>query len=297
MNNKMRCAEKMQQELQLFHCPLCGEAFTLVNEQRSLRCPHAHTFDIAKQGYVNLLTKAVHTHYDKQLFEARRRIIVGHQFFNPLMERIVNDIDKQMSSNMAQQSTILDLGCGEGSHLAAICDALSQQTSKQITGCGIDLAKPGIQLSAKHYPNQIWFVGDLAQPPYQKHSFQFLLNILSPSNYDAFDSLLESGGSVIKVIPGEHYLQELRRAFYGTARANYSNVETLRLFKEHYPESEMHHLYYTVQLDKAGLSDLLCMTPLTWNVPEPARQNFLNQETSIITCDFILLIGRKANKI
>ncbi|GAY74704.1 ribosomal RNA large subunit methyltransferase A [Sporolactobacillus inulinus] len=175
MNNKMRCAEKMQQELQLFHCPLCGEAFTLVNEQRSLRCPHAHTFDIAKQGYVNLLTKAVHTHYDKQLFEARRRIIVGHQFFNPLMERIVNDIDKQMSSNMAQQSTILDLGCGEGSHLAAICDALSQQTSKQITGCGIDLAKPGIQLSAKHYPNQIWFVGDLAQPPYQNTAFNFCL--------------------------------------------------------------------------------------------------------------------------
>ncbi|WP_139693871.1 putative RNA methyltransferase [Sporolactobacillus terrae] len=296
MNNKMRCAEQMQQELQHFRCPLCGEAFTLVNEQRSLRCPNTHTFDIAKQGYVNLLTKAVHTHYDKQLFEARRRIIVGHKFFNPLVKSIVNAIDEQMGSDKVQQSTILDLGCGEGSHLAAICDALSQQTSKQITGCGIDLAKPGIQLAAKHYPNQIWFVGDLARPPYQKHSFQFLLNILSPSNYDAFDSLLEYGGSVIKVIPGEHYLQELRHAFYSTSRATYSNVETLRLFKEHYPESEMHHLHYTVELDKAGLSDLLYMTPLTWNIPESTRQTFLNQETAIITCDLLLLIGRRSNK-
>ncbi|MGC4387892.1 putative RNA methyltransferase, partial [Streptococcus suis] len=37
---------------QFFACPHCGQALGL--DQSSLRCPNRHTFDIAKQGYVNL---------------------------------------------------------------------------------------------------------------------------------------------------------------------------------------------------------------------------------------------------
>ncbi len=37
---------------QFFACLHCGQALGL--DQSSLRCPNRHTFDIAKQGYVNL---------------------------------------------------------------------------------------------------------------------------------------------------------------------------------------------------------------------------------------------------
>lgn len=38
---------------QALRCPVCGGPLLLVG--RSLRCPKAHSFDLAKEGYVNLL--------------------------------------------------------------------------------------------------------------------------------------------------------------------------------------------------------------------------------------------------
>ena len=34
-------------------CPVCGGPLLLVG--RSLRCPKAHSFDLAREGYANLL--------------------------------------------------------------------------------------------------------------------------------------------------------------------------------------------------------------------------------------------------
>ena len=35
-------------------CPICGEKLNIVD--RSYLCPNRHSFDVARQGYVNLLT-------------------------------------------------------------------------------------------------------------------------------------------------------------------------------------------------------------------------------------------------
>ena len=43
----------------LFACPFCGEALTRAD--RTFRCVNGHTYDIAKEGYVNLLL-AQHRH-------------------------------------------------------------------------------------------------------------------------------------------------------------------------------------------------------------------------------------------
>ncbi|SFF99312.1 putative RNA methyltransferase [Sporolactobacillus nakayamae] len=289
MNKRTRCAERIHQKIYLLKCPICGKSLRVV-EQKSLICAQKHTFDLAKQGYVNLSTKQVHTHYGKTLFEARRKIIVDHGFFNPLIHILSEQIGKQL--NLPTDISILDLGCGEGSHLAKICQMLIHDASRSVTGCGIDIAKEGIQLASKYYPEQIWLVGDLAQPPFKERQFNLILNILSPSNYQTFDQMVKPGGYVIKVIPGSGYLKELRSSIYEHDKAQYSNADTRTLFTEHFPDTITQNIHYVAHLNREGIRDLIRMTPLAWNVSEEKRTQWLEKESADITCEFELLIGK-----
>ncbi|MFG1881755.1 putative RNA methyltransferase [Micromonospora sp. NPDC049102] len=63
-------------------CPVCGEtlAETTAGTARALRCPRGHTFDIARQGYVNLLTgRAPHVGDSAEMVAARADFLAaGH---------------------------------------------------------------------------------------------------------------------------------------------------------------------------------------------------------------------------
>ena len=108
----------------------------LVDHSR-LVCTENHSFDLSKQGYVNLAPQAHVTKYDKSLFEARKTVI-DSGFFNPLLDYMTTIISSELGNQ--QQSVILDAGCGEGSHLYKILS----QLAGNVAGVGIDLAKEGI---------------------------------------------------------------------------------------------------------------------------------------------------------
>ncbi|RNB74341.1 hypothetical protein EDM52_11950 [Brevibacillus invocatus] len=85
---------------------------------KSLLCSSGHCFDLAKQGYVNLLTCPNKTKYDSQLFEARQKVSISG-FFEPLISHISERIPHMMKPS-CDMIRMLDAGCGEGSHLTAI---------------------------------------------------------------------------------------------------------------------------------------------------------------------------------
>lgn len=171
----------MNENISLFACPICT-AQMQVREQGSLVCTANHSFDVAKQGYVNMMTHAATSKYSKELFESRKAII-DSGLYDLLEEKIAEKI--------ACAKTVLDTGCGEGSHLARIMSQL-----EDAFGVGIDIAKEGILTAARHYSEQIWCVGDLAKSPYSEASFDAILNILSPANYGEFKRLLTPGAAL-----------------------------------------------------------------------------------------------------
>ncbi|MFG2047207.1 putative RNA methyltransferase [Micromonospora sp. NPDC048935] len=58
--------------LDRLRCPVCGEPLGLTTDARALRCPRRHSFDIARQGYVNLLTgRAPHVGDTAEMVAAR----------------------------------------------------------------------------------------------------------------------------------------------------------------------------------------------------------------------------------
>lgn len=76
----------------VFKCPFCSSAIEIVG-LKSLVCSNNHTFDIAKQGYVNLMAHPITTKYDKELFESRK-IIADSGFFE-LLNKMMSELIKR----------------------------------------------------------------------------------------------------------------------------------------------------------------------------------------------------------
>jgi len=265
-------AALMNNNLSLFACPICQESMT-IQEQGRMVCSANHSFDIAKQGYINMLTHGAASKYSKELFESRKTVIDSG---------IYDEIEDKIIELIAPAQTVLDTGCGEGSHLARI------MAEKKGIGVGIDIAKEGILAASRHYPEQIWCVGDLSKSPFAKSSFDAILNMLSPANYEEFKRLLTPGGCVVKVVPQSRYLHELRAQLYADSdKESYSNDQIVARFKESFMEVSVKRITYTTPFATELISALLEMTPMGWHKKEGAAIR-LNE----ITIDVDILVGR-----
>ena len=265
-------AALMNNYLSLFACPICQESMT-IQEQGRMVCSANHSFDIAKQGYINMLTHGAASKYSKELFESRKTVIDSG---------IYDEIEDKIIELIAPAQTVLDTGCGEGSHLARI------MAEKKGIGVGIDIAKEGILAASRHYPEQIWCVGDLAKSPFAKSSFDAILNMLSPANYEEFKRLLTPGGCVVKVVPQSRYLHELRAQLYADSdKESYSNDQIVARFKESFMEVSVKRITYTTPFATELIPALLEMTPMGWHKKEGAAIR-LNE----ITIDVDILVGR-----
>lgn len=285
MTKKIKSAQFANEFKHVFQCPVCKSSMEVV-DFKSLVCRKNHSFDFAKQGYVNMLTRSVQSQYDKELFLARNQIIMESNLYSPLHEKLSEVIWKHSKESLM----VLDAGCGEGSHLKRIFDTYENEA---LTGIGLDISKEGVRMAASKYGEMIWLVGDLANSPIADHSIDVMLNILSPANYMEFKRILIPNGLIIKVVPRTYYLHELRQAHYDKEEAtNYRNDQTVTLFQQHFQLMDKIHLYYTKELTKTELSNLVQMSPLAWNSSKTERDLFINQDASKkITVDFDILVG------
>ncbi|WP_282937250.1 methyltransferase domain-containing protein [Paenibacillus sp. RC67] len=286
----MMSADVIAQYMEVFRCPICFGQMRMVHLQ-SLICTNQHCFDVSKQGYVNLLSRAFKTKYDKRMFESRRTICRSG-FFEPLNALISDTIIHRLRTN--ERTKVLDTGCGEGSLLTNIQEKINQNKTNPLLAVGIDISKEGISSAAAEYSNAIWCVADMANCPFADHQFNIILNILSPANYSEFQRMIAHDGLVIKVIPERDYLKELRDIYYeGSPKQFYSNDNTLDHFKENFELTDVESVRYQVTLDDTLIEPLLRMTPLSWGTTEERLHKVQEMNLQQITIDLTILYGKK----
>ncbi|RBP64495.1 23S rRNA m(1)G-748 methyltransferase [Alkalibaculum bacchi] len=283
---------KIKNNIKVFKCPICESSMEIV-EYNSLRCKKNHCFDLSKNGYINFLLHNVKTEYNRSMLESRN-IICKSGFFTPLIKKISEIITLQQIKS-SNKINILDIGCGEGSHLSQIIENISNG-SISYEGIGIDISKDGIHIASREYKECIWCVGDLTKNPFKNQSFDIILDVLSPSNYAEFNRILKKNGLLIKVVPGSNYLRELRDAFYNeTEKETYSNERVINHFKKNYQLLSTHSLEYKAPIDKTNLEHLISMTPLSWKVSQERIQQVLHSDIQEISVEFTILLGQKSN--
>lgn len=273
-----RSALFLKENTALFQCPLCHE--TVTNKEKALICPNKHRFDLSKKGTLYFLDRQIKTEYDNQMF-AHRGAMIKSGMYQPLIEQLAIFCDNEQ---------VLDVGCGEGSFLNALAEKTSLQPS-----VGFDISKEGVYLATNQPQPLFWCVADLTKLPFADQSFSTILNIFSPSNYQEFDRILKPGGKVIKVVPGSHYLKELRAAFYPDEpeKQQYSNVQVVEKFKQMYPKVERSQVTYVFDVPKAQRLSLLEMSPLEWGVDPERKAALQKAPIEQITIDLDVLIGKK----
>lgn len=263
----------------LLACPVCTEP--LRPDAGSLRCPHGHCFDVSKKGYVNLSRSHAPSGYDRPMLTARRRLGEAG-LWGGLLERLA-----VLCAELPLRGPVLDAGCGEGYQLTRFMG---------LSGCagpavGMDLSKDAVALAAAGSPDLCWVVGDLAAPAFRGGAFGLILNILSPANYRAFAGLLAPGGVLVKAVPGEDHLRELREALFSDSRRDYSPERVLRRFSERFRTAACESVRYTVTVPGGLLPAFVAMTPMSWNAGEDARRAVCALSALEVTVELQLLAG------
>jgi 23S rRNA (guanine745-N1)-methyltransferase len=203
------------------------------------------------------------TKYDKKLFESRHAICRSG-FFEGMIQQIGHIIRNERVNKKTKRLNILDVGCGEGSHLAELVNDLNS-TGSEVLGIGTDISKDSIRIASREYPGLIWCVSDLAHSPFMDKQFDVILSIFSPANYTEFTRMLHDDGILIKIVPGKDYLKELRSVFYGQSdRQSYSNEHVIAHFSKHFNLMNTRQIQYCKRLDPTELKHLIRMTPLSW---------------------------------
>ena len=242
-----------------FSCPICQENLALV--ESSLKCSNRHSFDLAKFGYVNLAPQIKQSaNYDKENFQNRQQILEAG-FYQAVLKGISDSLASKPSAK-----TVLDVGCGEGFYSRKL-----QETHSNKTFYAFDISKDSVQIAAKSEPNWAvnWFVGDLARLPIKEASMDILLDIFSPANYREFRRVLSKDGILIKVIPTENHLKEIRQLVQDQlTKKDYSNQDIKDHFQEHFSIQSSQIASLTKPITAEQQQALLSMTPLLFHVDQ-----------------------------
>jgi 23S rRNA (guanine745-N1)-methyltransferase len=230
-------------------CPVRGCHARLDRGERQWRCPAGHSFDLARSGYCNLLQpnerRSRNPGDTGEAAKARRRLHergVGRRF----LEEIARILAEQ-----GARGPILDAGCGEGFHLAALCQRLGAE------GIGIDISTPSIELAARAYRGPIWVVANVDRRlPLADRSIGTLVSITSRVNGSEFARVARAGGTLVVATPGPDDLAELRARVLGGSAAlgrMPDNLDGFELVRRHVSR-EM------IDADRETIVDLLAST-------------------------------------
>lgn len=272
--------------MSFFRCPLCEAP--LAGEARSLRCVNGHTFDRAKEGYVNLLPvnqKHSKAPGDDKGMAAARRAFLEKGWYHPLREALC----RLAVEKTGPAPAVLDAGCGEGYYTAGIRDALLAAGKAPVTA-GIDISKFSLQKAAKKYPGIEFAVASAYRLPAADGKAGLLLNVFSPLALEEFRRVLKPGGIYLYVVPAARHLWELKEVLYDRP---YLNEERETPY-DGFAYQEILPVSYSIHLpSQKDIHALFQMTPYYWKTGREGAARLAGLDSLNCRVDFRIHVFRR----
>ena len=185
-------------------CPICNNE--LNKADRQYICPNSHSFDIARQGHVNLLT--VQQKHSKNPGDTRDQVLSRREFleeghYTPICQALI-DTAKELGIT----GPVLDVGCGEGYYSSRLADALGAELT------GLDISKEAVRCAAAKYKGKLWMCATAAHIPVESGSAQLLTSLFALTLPEEFSRVLQPGGYYFQVLAAEDHLLGLKGIIY-----------------------------------------------------------------------------------
>ena len=257
-------------------CPVCGQA--LQKFGNSMACEKGHSFDMAKEGYVNLLRASKNGDLigDDKFSARSRRDFLNKGYYSLLQQELCRLFaDKQ--------GNLLDICCGEGYYTAALGE------NPNLRVFGFDISREMVRLAAKR-GNGTYFVANMASIPVADGSMDYAVHLFAPFNEASFARVLKPAGRLLTVVPGRFHLWGLKQALYDTP---YENDEKLPV-TEQLRFIGSHKISGTILLkSQEDIQAVFRMTPYYFHTSQQDKEKLLPLDQLETAIEFVIAAYEK----
>lgn len=263
-----------------FQCPTCGEE--LAKQERTYVCANRHSFDIARQGYVNLLTaERKHSAAPGDTLEQvrSRRAFLSAGFYAPI-SRTLNET----AARFGARGELLDAGCGEGYYSTA----LARHCGLSLTG--VDISKEAVRYAAANYKDAAWLCASAAHLPVKAESVDVLTSLFAVTMPEEFKRVLKQDGLFFQVLAAQDHLLGLKGIIYDSLiLKEKDSVPILPGFAllESVP------IRFTFTVEGEQVMNLLSMTPHVYRIGRAGADRLRATQTLTDTASCVLNVYRK----
>ena len=260
-------------------CPICG--MKLNKTDASFACPGGHSFDIARQGYVNLLT--VQQKHSLNPGDTREQVLSRRAFLDAGYYAPIADALIETAKELGLSGPILDVGCGEGYYSAKLADALGAELA------GFDISKEAVRCAAAKYKGHTWMVATAAHIPVSDGSAQLLTSLFALTLPEEFHRVLSKDGYYFQVLAAQDHLLGLKSIIYPELKfKEKDSVPTLEGFElvKSLP------IRFTFTVEGPQVQNLFSMTPHVFRIGKAGAEALRRTETLTDTASCVLNVYR-----
>ncbi len=252
-------------------CPICGEK--LVRENKRAVCANQHSFDYARQGYLNLLIRQSTDHGDNREMVQARTQFLNSGAYSFLKDELVRITEEYCPDVLA------DLGCGEGYYTAGL---------KAGEKYGFDMSKDAVRHAAATDKSTQYIIASIFHLPLPDQSTDMALTCFAPFAGKEILRILKPDGIFVFVSPAPKHLTELKKILYENPYDNVTEALDTSLVKE--KEYVTEHIFHA---DQAMIQNLFLMTPYAHRTSENDIRKLQSVQSLDITASFVIRVYRK----
>lgn len=244
-------------------------------------CPQKHSFDIARQGYVNLLT--VQQKHSLAPGDTREQVLSRRAFLEAGYYQPISDALNQAALDYSASGEILDVGCGEGYYSARLAEAIHAPLT------GLDISKEAVRCAAAKYKNADWICATAAHIPVACGSIGTLTSLFAITLPEEFHRVLQESGLFLQVLAAEDHLLGLKSIVYDTLLHKEKNTA---------PELpgftllESRPIRFTFTVEGEAIHSLFAMTPHLFRIGKGGAERLAATQTLTDTASCMLNIYR-----
>lgn len=263
-------------------CPVCHSP--LSKKGNRAVCINGHSFDFAKEGYLNLLLANKKHSQDpgdnKEMVKARKDFL-DEGFYTPLANKIASIINDRFNRPI----TLIDAGVGTGFYLSKI---ISSRNNEDDVYLAIDISKHAVRYASKLNSRAECSVQSVYDMPFEDKSSDVITCVFSPYSWQEYARCLKDDGVLIVANPAKNHLIELRNALY----LNVKDIDS-PLIPQGFVIVCSDEIEYKFEID--NISSLLMMTPYAYRASKESVERVKNISKMQMSAHFHIYTLKKSS--